>query len=231
MRRLARPLTAAAVGTRTIYSIWGSVPQEKVMCEKSWKERITSFNTTRAFNLWHSPVASIEGGVKLNSVEDYLNSAIEDDIKRLMSVDWTYEFDPFWRDRVNSHANLYKIVYTPGFNFAKHVFGHSGNDKAKELIGRKLAKLQSTLKWAEETERRYTSIVNERFRMQREVFDAFEREKILAGCVELSEEFKEMVPSDFRRKAIGELENHLMNMKHWIWDCPNAKQTYGRRLA
>lgn len=226
----ATTTTALTAATRDIYSIWTSVPQEKPLLKTPWKDRITAFRSTRSFNFWHSPVKTIDG-TKLNAVETYLNSAIEDDLKRLMAVDWTYEFDSFWRDRVNSHAALYKIVYTPGFSFFKHIFGNSNNEAARLEIGRKLNQLQATLKWAEETERRYTSIANARFHMQREVFDAFEREKILAGCVELCEEFKNEVPSDFKRKAVGELENHLMNMRHWIWDCPNAKQTFARRLA
>jgi hypothetical protein len=66
--------------------------------------------------------------------------------------------------------------------------------------------------------------------MQREVFDALEREKILAGCVVLVEEFKDEVPAEFARKATTDLEFHLSNLRHWVWDAPNAKMYFPRQL-
>ena len=66
----------------------------------------------------------------------------------------------------------------------------SENVKAKQHVAARLAYLQSTLQWALEAERNYSAIVRARFDMQRTVFDALERERILAGCVVLVEEFK-----------------------------------------
>lgn len=242
MRRVCiRPLTRAVPAAaallnhaRGVYSIWGSVVLEAPMAQnKTWAERITSQHAYRSFANQNFPEAVVPENVCLSATEQYLLSAIEDDSKRLMGVDWTFDFDPFWRDRVQQHIDTFGIIYTENRNsFAKMIFGNaSDNKEGKLLIERKLNVLKSIMHCAEETERVFSAIANARFHMQREVFDAFEREKILAGCVQIVEDFKKTVPVDFHRKAVGELDNHLMNMRHWVWDCPNAKRTFPRRLA
>lgn len=238
MRRLVtRSLTSAAcaaTATRGVYSIWGSVVLEEPIAQnKTWLERITSQSAYRSFSFLHFVEQKAPEGVKLTAAELYLYSAVVDDINRLNAIDWTFDFDPFWRDRVQSHVDLFEILYVPGRRgLMKMIFGNaSDNRDGRVLLERKINKLKATLQWAEETERRFSAIANARFTMQREVFEAIEREKILAQCVELVEEFKQKVPAEFSRKAVGELDNHLMNMRHWIWDCPNAKRTYPRRLA
>merc|ERR1712093_243943 len=111
-------------------------------------------------------------------------------------------------------------------------FGNaSDNAAAKAAAETKLNYLKSALKGAQESEKAYSAIANARFRMQREVFDAFEREKILAGCVVVCDDLAANVPSEFKRKATMDVEWHLNNMRHWVWDAPNAKQTFKRRLA
>ncbi|CUG06687.1 Hypothetical protein, putative [Bodo saltans] len=235
-RVIATPSAALVAGqqVRSVYSIWGSVVLEEPMSQnKTWAERITSQHEYRSFINQTIAEVPAPSGVTLSATEQYLLSAIEDDTKRLLSVDWTFDFDPFWRDRVQQHVDTFTIIYTEDRNkFAKIIFGNSSSNKeAKLFVERKLNVLKATIQWAEDTERVYSAIANARFHMQREVFDAFEREKILAGCVEIVDDFKKRVPVDFSRKAVGELDNHLMNMRHWIWDCPNAKRTYSRRLA
>jgi len=236
MRRIStQSVTAvgACAAVRGVYSIWGSVVLETPIAQnKTWLERITSQSAYRSFNIHHIPQVAVPAGVQLSKTEQYLLSAIEDDINRLMSIDWTFDFDPFWRDRVNQHGETFDIMYKPGRGFSKLIFGnYSENRQGRALLESKMNRLKATLEWAEETERCFSSIANARFHMQREVWDAFEREKILAGCVELVDDFKKKVPAEFYRKAVGELDNHLMVMRHWIWDCPNAKRTYPRRLA
>lgn len=240
MRRVSSNQTikyvASCAAARGVYSIWGSVVLETPIAQnKTWLERITSQSAYRSFSMGHIPESSTpseEARAALSNTETYLLSAIEDDITRMMAVDWTFDFDPFWRDRVQQHVDTFSILYQPGKGIAKMMFGNQQhNAVGRNLIEPKLNRLKAILSCAEETERRFSAIANARFHMQREVFDGLEREKILAGCVDIVEEFKQIVPEDFKRKAVGELDNHLMNMRHWIWDCPNAKRTYPRRLA
>ena len=217
--------------SRGIYSIWGTTCQETgVLKGKGLFERILSNENQRSFALNTVPVTAKNS--RLSEPEQYLMNAIEDDTKRILGVDWTVEFDPFWRDRVQSHEKMFNTLYQPGGSFRKMLIGKAKGDAESKLkCEAALNRLRSVLKWAEECERRYSLIVQARFKMQREVFDAFEREKILAACVEVCDEYKKKVPSEFRRKAVADLECHLGNMRHWIWDCPNAKQQFPRQLA
>jgi len=130
---------------------------------------------------------------------------------------------------------MYDILYSgsgsSSSGWAKLIFSDcSANEEAKVYVGSRLALLQSTLKWAKEAEQNYSAIVRARFYMQRNVFDALEREKILAGCVVLVEDFKKKVPAEFARKATADLEFHLNNLRHWVWDAPNAKMHFPRQL-
>lgn len=232
LSRTAAPV-ALSTAVRGVYSTWGSVIlEEPIAHNKTWLERITSQSAYRSFAFQHIVEAPAPAGTEFAPAEQYLYSALLDDVKRLMSVDWTVEFDPFWRDRVLQHQELFDILYKPGRGLSKLLFGNaSDNVKGRLANERELNRLKAILQCAEETEKRYSAMSNARFHMQREVFDALEREKILAACVEIVEEFKATVPAEFARKAVGELDNHLMTMRHWVWDCPNAKRTYPRRLA
>ena len=217
---------------REIYSIWGTVcNDEKVVGGTSFWDRVMANSGQRSFALNTVPVNTKKVG-RFSEPEQYLISAVEDDAKRIMSVDWTVEFDPFWRDRLRSHEQLFNTLYKPGSGVRKMLIGSAtGGEESKNQAEAALNRLRSILKWAEECERRYSLIAQARFKMQREVFDPFEREKILASCVEVCDEYKAKVPAEFRRKACSDLEWHLGNMRHWIWDCPNAKQHFPRQLA
>ena len=243
MRRVCPSMVAAvAAGTqaRQVYSIYHvTVHEPQVTKGEAEISRATSQSKLRGFDFAHIPVVTSDnktvGGefiTRMSAPEVYLYSAIQDDIKRLMGVDWTYDFDSMWRDRLQSHQGLFNTLYKRSSLLLCFLVGDaSANTEGRMEVERALNQLHSTLKWAEETERCYSAIAKARFQMQREVFEAFEREKILAGCVEVVEGFKASVPSEYRRKACAELEFHLGNMRHWVWDCPNAKRTFPRQLA
>ena len=243
MRR-ACPQIAAVVAsgaqTRQVYSIYHTTVHETQITKgEADLSRATSVSKVRGFDFAHVPVVTANNRVlggefisRMSAPEVYLYSAIQEDIKRLMGVDWTYDFDSMWRDRVDSHHSLYRTLYNRSSMLLCFLVGDaSANKEGRQEMDCVLNQLDSTLKWAEETERCYSAIAKARFQMQREVFEAFEREKILAGCVEVVENFKASVPSEFRRKACAELDFHLGNMRHWVWDCPNAKRTFPRQLA
>jgi hypothetical protein len=245
MRRVSQTLTASAApaalatlaSTRGVYSIWGTVVHEN-NSEQPFNalnitQRLTQGKGTRGFQVATTPVKKFDGVGNLSEPEEYLLSALEDDTERLLSVDWTFDFDSFWADRVKSHDALYRTLYKKeGSGLTKWIFGNAtGNAKAAALAEQKLNYLKSALKWAQESEKAYSAITNARFKMQREVFDAFEREKILAGCVVVCDELAAKVPAEFKRKSTMDVEFHLNNMRHWVWDAPNAKQTFKRRLA
>jgi hypothetical protein len=229
----AATLSAAQIPRRGVYTTWGTVVLEEGVAKgKSWIERITSHGSYRSFDVNHLPVAAVPKGVTLSPSEEYLYSAILDDTKRLLATDWTLDFDSFWSDRVESHETLFNVLYGKEGGIRRMIFGDASGNAAGEIEVRKaLNKLKSVLKWAQETERCYSAIANARFRMQREVFEAFEREKILAGCVEAVQEFEDRVPFEYKRKAKQELGLYLGNMRHWVYDCPNAKRAFPRVLA
>ena len=56
--------------------------------------------------------------------------------------------------------------------------------------------------------------------MQRCVWNALERERYLCACVEAVDSFGKKVPEELHEKAMGELQVALVNMRHWVWDCP-----------
>ncbi|ESL09898.1 hypothetical protein TRSC58_02377 [Trypanosoma rangeli SC58] len=220
-----------AVPARGIFTMWGSLPLEEWATTESWLKRITNRSKYRSFEFCHVPEVEVPLGVKLSAVELYLLSCVEDDTNRLLNISWTYDFDSFWKDRVNSHDLLYKVLYLKQFPLYKFFFGDcSTNEAGRKHIEKKLNYLKAVLHWAGMTERRYTAIVKARFTMQREIWNALERERYLMGCVEIVESFKKKVPEEFAAKAIAELETELSTMRHWVWDCPNAKRTY-KQLA
>lgn len=237
MRRVCRALPAAAVvPTRGVYSIWGTVVHENNDLQPKNKlpmtQRLSSDVGLKGHQLQTTPVSHYPG-LKLSPAEEYLFSAMDDDTKRIMAVDWTVEFDSFWVDRVQSHEMMFDYLYSTQKGWmAKWMFGNcSRNTDAKAAATTKLNYLKSALKWAQESEKAYSAIANARFEMQRDVFDPLQREKILAGCVEVSDKLADRVPTEFKRKATMDVEWHVNNMRHWVWDAPNAKQHFKRRLA
>lgn len=234
-RRVVGSLVAASVApsTRSIYTMWGSTPQEpQVFQNKTHLYRLSDKENLHCFDFLNFPAVEDPALGPMKKSERYLLSAIDEDTKRILSVDWTYEFCPFWRDRVESHEELFDVLYNPGRLLRKFLIGSCVNDASshRPLVETRLNYLRSALHWAEETEKRYTAIWEVRFKMQREVFEPFEREKILAGCVEIYEDFGKQVPHEFKRKAMQDLGYHVGNMRHWIWSTPNIKHTTYKRL-
>ncbi|KPI90420.1 hypothetical protein ABL78_0496 [Leptomonas seymouri] len=228
----ALPLAATSVPARSIYTTWASVPCEDWACKESWLKRITSQSEYRSFEFWHVPEVDVPEGLNLNAVERYLLSSLENDIERLLNISWCSDFDSYWHDRVSSLEMLFKTIYTDDYPIYRFIFGNCTHKTAeKEYILHKLNYLSSILFWAGRTERCYTSIVKARYYVQRCVWNALERERYLCACVEAVDSFAKKVPEEFRTKAMGELELALVNMRHWVWDCPNGKRTFTRRLA
>nr|CCC90964.1 unnamed protein product [Trypanosoma congolense IL3000] len=228
-RPLAKTISVSAVigSSRSIYTTWVSIPLEPWATKQPWFERLTNQSQYRSFEFWHVPEVTAPAGIELSPVELYLLSHIEDDTKRLLNLSWTYDFDSFWEDRVDSLEKLNDSIYKKSRSISCFVFGnHSKNVAGQKYIERKLNYLKSVLHWALATERCYTTIVKARFTMQRDVWNAFERERYLAGCLEVVEEFKKEVPEEFASKAVEELQNHLTSMRHWVWDCPNVKRAF-----
>eukprot|EP00758_Cryptobia_borreli_P010974 Tbor_TRINITY_DN5618_c1_g5::TRINITY_DN5618_c1_g5_i1::g.8468::m.8468 len=238
-RQLAVSAIVPAVQFRSVYSPWHTVPHEEEVSKGiPLTTRISNLENYRHFDFFHIPVSTTCGSNKSQIIDNmspselYLYSAIEEDIRRLRGVDWTYDFDLFWRDRLISHQTAAEVLYKKRGGFMSLILGDSSRHTEGAFEVQKiLNQLQDIVKWAEETEKCYSAIANARFKMQREVFEAFEREKILTGCVEIVEDFRNRVPAEFSRKACTELDSHLAIMRHWVWDCPNAKMTYPRILA
>ncbi|CAJ1010560.1 hypothetical protein Q4I28_005875 [Leishmania naiffi] len=229
---VANSATLTAVPARFIYTTWGSVPCEDWARNESWLKRITSQSDYRSFEFWHVPQADVPAGLRLNAVERYLLSSLENDTDRLLHVSWCEDFDSYWHDRVGSLEMLYKIVYTNDYPLYRYIFGNCTHKVAeKEYMLRKLNYLKSVLFWAGRTERCYTSIVQARYYVQRCVWNALERERYLCACVEAVDSFGKKVPEELRQKVMPELEVALVSMRHWVWDCPNGKRTFTRRLA
>lgn len=223
--------TALASPCRQIYTTWGSVPCEEWAGKESWLRRITNKSAYKSFEFFHVPVVE-KPQFEMNAVETYLLSCIEDDIQRLTHIAWGYDFDPYWHDRVNSHSMLYSIIYEDKFPVYKFIFGDCSHKEAeRKCIEQRLNYLKSVLHWAAMTERRFTAITKVRYHMQREVWNALERERALASCTEIVEAFERRVPEEFKAKAMSELNVHLTNMRHWVCDLPNVKSTFTRRMA
>eukprot|EP00759_Apiculatamorpha_spiralis_P040482 PhF_6_TR39040/c0_g1_i1/m.58426 len=188
---------------------------------------LRSHSNTNFAEVDHPEVKSEQG--------KYLYSAIEYDLSQLGKVDWTSEFDSFWTDQVQGHQQLFNTVYTENATRLEKLFigdlRSADHDAERKVISKKLNELRSMLHWATETEKVFTAIYDTRFHMQREVWDAVERERMLLGCAEAYTNFCDQVPSVFQKKATKELLWHLMTMRHWVWDCPNAKRVYSRLLA
>ena len=166
----------------------------------------------------------------------YLLSALLHDIVLLRKVDWTTDFDAFWDDQVYTHRTTYEEAYLgKHFSWYQRWIGTrkttDASQEEKRILQTYLCQFEDLVKWAFRTEKVYSSLFRAKFKMQREVWDAEEREKILLGCAKAYTDFCEQVPAAYRTKAVKELHWHLTAMRHWVWDCPNAKRIYTRLLA
>lgn len=167
---------------------------------------------------------------KMSEPELFLYSAIINDTNRLGTVDWTYGFDGFWADRLASHEKTFETLYSsnPSGFFKFFLGNYSTNTEGKREVEKVLNSLRDMYKWAAETERCFTAIFNARFIMQREIYDALERERYMGGVLELCEDFHSRVPSEYKRKASLDLDWHMHNMKMWTADMPNLKRSFPR---
>ncbi|CCW61688.1 unnamed protein product [Phytomonas sp. EM1] len=241
MRRVGLPSIAALVVAksrlsltpmRTIYTTWGEIACEDWAKKEGWLKRLTSQSTYRSFEFWHVPEAETPPELKLSAVELYLLSCIEDDTARLLQVSWGYDFDPFWQDRVQSHESLFNALYNKEKSFFyKFIIGdHAHHKKGRFYIEKKLNYLKDVLHWASVTERHYTALAKVRFHIQRAVWNALERERYLCACVAAVESLQKQIPEEFREKAMSELKVTLVNVRHWVSDCPNSKRTFTRQV-
>ncbi|KNH08026.1 succinate dehydrogenase subunit [Perkinsela sp. CCAP 1560/4] len=155
---------------------------------------------------------------KLSQNGSYFLSQIVHDIDKLRKVDWTVELDPFWRDQAANHRSLYSFLY-------------DAKSREAEVLNFALNYFENMVQCAFQTEAAYSRIFYAKFHMQRGVRDPIEREKILLGCAESFEKFKKTIAKEHATKAVKELHWQLMGIRHWVWDCPNAKRIYSRILA
>ncbi|KAJ9470139.1 succinate dehydrogenase subunit [Diplonema papillatum] len=221
MKAARRSFVLASQG-RLIHSAYGGFPNQgagDVASMMSWGACRGSIQTH--FRLDNT----IEG---LSPAGTKLASAIRHDTDRLMHTDWTTDFSAFWDDQVHMHENEYVNLYEGGLNPLISLFTSVENatTEEKDVVKKDLKYLQACHKWANKSNEIYTYIFDERFRMQREVFDPVEREKILASCTEMVEKFRDEVPADFRKKAAKDVEWHLWNLRHWVWDAPATKAVF-----
>lgn len=243
----------AAIGQRSVYTIYGSticdpfvkdnpnnsiIPQPHLRCHAV--HSVPEVINSEGVHICKACAAEQVGGVPITAPthalaesEVYLRNAIEEDIKRLSTIDWTVEFDGFWKDAIASHQMLFEVLYVPNRRpLRKFIFGNfSHHAEAVEACKIRLSFLRSMIELAETTEKLYTAIFNTRFDMQREIFDPLQREKLLAACYCQVDEWVAQVPSEFQRKVKMELELPLSNLRHWVNGAPNAKMSLSRRLA
>lgn len=240
MRRVAAkavtaPRLAAVAGARTIYTQYHASTHD-FSHGKSPREVLQGEETYFHMNFVNVPLIPAtdakNGGAFIKNMsepEHFFYSALVNDLERLGNVDWTYGFDGFWADRMASHEQTFAVLYGDKPGWRKYFLGnYSNNAEGKREAERVLNSLRSMFKWASETERHFSAIFHSRFYMQREVYDALERERLLGGVLELVENFHKTVPSEYKRKACLDLDWHMHNMKLWTSDMPNLKRSFPR---
>eukprot|EP00992_Anisonema_acinus_P009701 TRINITY_DN5895_c0_g1_i3.p1 TRINITY_DN5895_c0_g1~~TRINITY_DN5895_c0_g1_i3.p1 ORF type:complete len:229 (+),score=33.18 TRINITY_DN5895_c0_g1_i3:54-740(+) len=169
-----------------------------------------------------------------------LFSEIQHDLDQLMHTDWTSFFNSYWRDVAASHARAYGLMYqnlaVGGLigGFAKGVGllpDLSGNTEEKELINEQLQELQRAVEWAYKTEAVYTRVYDERFILERHVWEPFEREKIFAGLIQMHLDHLEALPKDYQKKVKREMEYHIFALRRMVHDIPNVKRVFPVLMA
>eukprot|EP01063_Lacrimia_lanifica_P024261 TRINITY_DN32202_c0_g1_i1.p1 TRINITY_DN32202_c0_g1~~TRINITY_DN32202_c0_g1_i1.p1 ORF type:complete len:224 (+),score=89.87 TRINITY_DN32202_c0_g1_i1:52-723(+) len=212
---------------RGIHSVYGGFKNQGSGAVSS----MTSWTSCRgSVNTHYREAPGLEG---YSSSGKQLASAVQHDIDRLLASDWTTDYSGFWEDQVALHANTFTNLYDGGVHTLIAPLTELSNYKPEEktAIKLKLDYLKAAHKWAERTQEIYSAIFDLRTEMQVHVWDAIEREKILAQCTEACENFAKEVPSEFRRKATKDLEWHLWNLRHWVWDAPNVKRAFPVTMA
>eukprot|EP01064_Diplonema_japonicum_P011734 TRINITY_DN1917_c0_g3_i1.p1 TRINITY_DN1917_c0_g3~~TRINITY_DN1917_c0_g3_i1.p1 ORF type:complete len:221 (+),score=50.65 TRINITY_DN1917_c0_g3_i1:65-727(+) len=162
-----------------------------------------------------------------------LASSIKHDTERLLANDWTTDYSSFWADQLEAHKLAHTNLYEKGVNPLAGMFTSLSEFKPEEkaAILQQINYFASAVKWADQAQDVYSEIFDQRFVMQRGVTDPIEREKTLAACTEMVVNYSERVPSEFRRKAMKDVEWHLWNLRHYVWDSPNVKSAFPRVMA
>jgi hypothetical protein len=154
-------------------------------------------------------------------------------------TDWTYNFNPYWIDVARSHTAAFGVMYEgkypgPVCGVAKLVGlipDLSQSSTEKTCIEPLLKELQSTLEWAQKAEAVYTQIFDQRFKLEREVWEPYERERILAGLIQLYLDFIPTVPKQFHVKVKREIEYHIFSLRRMVYDAPNVKAQFPTLMA
>eukprot|EP01062_Namystynia_karyoxenos_P075267 TRINITY_DN7248_c0_g1_i1.p1 TRINITY_DN7248_c0_g1~~TRINITY_DN7248_c0_g1_i1.p1 ORF type:complete len:231 (+),score=70.10 TRINITY_DN7248_c0_g1_i1:103-795(+) len=217
---------APARGARAVHTAWGGFSSPN-----GWFADTFGFSKQRSADLLYVPKT---GRWDFSPTGQYLHSAIKDDIRRLLATDWTHGFDGWWIDQVASHEAVFDAAYNKTHVGLDLLVSKPDENKAAEeraVIHKDLMYLKSVLDCALQTEKCYTVIFDQKFVLQRHIWDPVEREKILAGCCEMFEDFKAKCPAEFKHKAVKELEWHLFGLRHYVWDSPETKAAFPRLMA
>jgi len=167
-------------------------------------------------------------------------SEIQADLDQLLYTDWTYLFNPYWADQVHSHVTAFQLLYdgrppSSPATIVGRLLGQlpnlSDRLEEKQLISEPLKEFQETVEWAYKTEAIYSQIFDQRFHMERAVWEPFERERVLAGLVQLYLDYFQTVPDKFKVKVKRELEYHLFSLRRMVPDCPNVKRAFPTLMA
>eukprot|EP01012_Entosiphon_sulcatum_P068819 TRINITY_DN99256_c0_g1_i1.p1 TRINITY_DN99256_c0_g1~~TRINITY_DN99256_c0_g1_i1.p1 ORF type:complete len:227 (-),score=25.56 TRINITY_DN99256_c0_g1_i1:73-753(-) len=200
---------------------WGSVP------EVASTKGAPTWHRTRYFNEHFAKDTAPEW---FTTHGQSLYSLIKADLEQLRSTDWTYGFSGYWDDLVENHREEFTTLYEPSCRrFSKALVGDFSEDvhaTERNEIEKLLNELESTLELASRVEEVYTAIHDVRFKLEREVWDGFEREKLLAGLVDLVLRFQHDVPKEHRAKVKRELEAHVFSLRRNCPDIPNVKREF-----
>jgi hypothetical protein len=224
VKRIPSSNTRAA---RSIFT-WGAVPlphRDKHPHKTRWfKENFAVIDAPKEVTSSHGQV---------------LCSELKADLDQLVHTDWTYSFNPYWIDVARSHTAAYQSIYEgqyvgPISGLAKLVGlipNLSASTEEKNAVLSLLTKLQYTLDWAQKVEAIYTQIFDQRFILEREVWEPYERERILAGLIQLYLGFIHTVPKEFHTKVKRELEYHIFSLRRMVFDAPNVKAQFPVLMA
>eukprot|EP00668_Euglena_longa_P022435 GGOE01027920.1.p1 GENE.GGOE01027920.1~~GGOE01027920.1.p1 ORF type:complete len:244 (+),score=71.02 GGOE01027920.1:31-732(+) len=225
----ARRAAVHAVATRGLFT-WGLVNHDEFRSKAVHKTRY--FKENFAFLDAPAAIKSQQGRV--------MYSELQADLDQLVHTDWTYQFNPYWPDILASHTMAYGMLYegqsgsTPSTILGRMTGllpNLSGSAEEKEAIKKVIGEFKEALEWAQKSEAVYSQIFDQRFKMERAVWDTFEREKILAGLIQLYLEYFQTVPDKFKRKVCRELEYHVFSMRRMVHDCPNVKRAFPTLMA
>lgn len=168
-----------------------------------------------------------------------LYSEIALELDQLKHTDWTFNFNPYWSDACMAHSAAFRGMYDRGnggilLGLAKAITlvpDLSGAKEEKAAVEALLTEYQTVLGLAEKVEAVYTQIYDQRFLVEREVWEPYERERILAGLIQLYLDFIPTVPKEYQAKVKRELEYHVFSLRRMIFDAPNVKAQFPILMA